>query len=170
MTTAKPLANLSGLEFRVAARNEIQSFLLKLFREMQKTSSRVSVEHMNLQLALGAAFSLWRAVFLMPLPDVEHDPETKGLNAQRFLETVVETNAISFTDDRKHREWIAGYYLNNARYRLAELGGASVERVRMTPQALWCEYFYSLTEGLDQGFPNSCLRASGPVDSGSGVA
>jgi len=68
-------------------------------------------------LLIGASFSLWRAVFLVRGEDRQwKDIFTAG---QNFLEKRIETNAIAFSDEYndKNRTWVAGYYLNNARFR-----------------------------------------------------
>jgi hypothetical protein len=63
----------------------------------------------------GAAFSLWRAAFLS---DIARGWD-EALNAgTQILEEVLTTNAIGFPTEHRRRDWVFGYYLNNAIYRL----------------------------------------------------
>ena len=66
-------------------------------------------------LMVGAAFSLWRAIFLTYT--------TKTLtenfeNGERFLRRIVRHNTIAYGDDVKRQAWSFGYYLNNWKFRL----------------------------------------------------
>jgi hypothetical protein len=66
---------------------------------------------------IGATFSLWRAVFLL---QVKERKWSNILDAgKEFIERVIETNSISFSDEYSltKRTWVVGYYLNNARFR-----------------------------------------------------
>lgn len=69
-------------------------------------------------LLIGATFSLWRAVFLTRVGDREWNQILAA--GQNFMERVIETNAIGFSDEYndKNRTWAVGYYLNNARFRV----------------------------------------------------
>ena len=126
----------------VTARNEIQVLLLNLLQ--CPVRDRRSPEW---QLSVGAAFSLWRAVFLVPPKDVGRSNKYTADTAGAFLERVVRTNAIAFNDDLRNREWVSGYYLNNARYRLAELLGEPLERgVGHRTTRLWNRYFHLLSQ------------------------
>lgn len=69
-------------------------------------------------LLVGAAFSLWRAAFLV---DAERDWPKILEKAETFLEAVVEDNTINYLQDKNTRNWTVGYYLNNARYRLGRV-------------------------------------------------
>lgn len=111
-------ASTEDLEWLVPARNDIQSFLLELHRRRER--SGLSPERSGQwQLLVGVAFSLWRAVFL--LVDAPRARETAEEEAARFLRGVIETNAVTFSDDRSRRVWTSGYYVNNARLRMHEL-------------------------------------------------
>jgi hypothetical protein len=68
-------------------------------------------------LLVGASFSLWRAAFLS---DIERSWENVIDKGTDLLRTVLVTNAVPFSTDRHVRDWMMGYYLSNARYRLAE--------------------------------------------------
>lgn len=101
------------LERLVTSRAAIQKTCLDLYqfgdRELEPPRSHV------LQLLVGAAFSLWRAVFL---PNEKRDETLIHKTSRDFLRVVIETNNISFTTDQTYRAWVFGYYLNNALFRL----------------------------------------------------
>jgi hypothetical protein len=66
-------------------------------------------------LMVGCIFSLWRAVFLA------HEgvtPEANLDDAVKYLDRVIRTNAINFSDDLAQQGWAFSYYANNARFRL----------------------------------------------------
>src|ERR1051326_7770112 len=44
--------------------------------------------------------------------------------ANLFLLQLVRANTIAFSDDMRHAPWTAGYYINNAVYRVTEMQGA----------------------------------------------
>jgi len=121
------LNSLDGLEWLVAARNEIQVLMLKLYRRWAKLDLE------KREYAAGAAFSLWRAAFLLAekelkadFRDENGDSVKKGrvqAAAKSFLYQVVRTNAINFPDDLRNAPWTAGYYINNAVYRVNEMQG-----------------------------------------------
>ncbi len=79
-----------------------------------KADSR-GLQSIELQLLLGAGFSLWRSVFL-----VERDLQLDEINitAKKFLGVLIKDNAIGYPQDRDARKWTAGYYVNNAYFRL----------------------------------------------------
>jgi hypothetical protein len=64
---------------------------------------------------LGAAFSLWRAVFLA-------NPARKWDNvyeqAVSFFRTLIEDNIINYPQDKNMSAYSVGYYVNNAKHRL----------------------------------------------------
>jgi hypothetical protein len=64
------------------------------------------------------SLSLWRAV---PLVHIKRQPIEKVLTSASYLEQVVRHNAINYSDDDRSRAWSFGFYLSNARYRLAEI-------------------------------------------------
>jgi hypothetical protein len=65
---------------------------------------------------IGAAFSLWRAVFLA---DTFRDDIQIHQSQEAFLLKVITDNAILFADDKANRHWTVEYYLENAKFRLA---------------------------------------------------
>ena len=148
------LAKVKSLEWLVDARNKIQSLMLRLYKLAQDPNANDVKKPENLHDLIGAAFSLWRAVFLVYAnkPNYQKDPEdeTKEVrvnlddDAVKFLEKVIDTNAISFSDDRHYGSWTVGYYLNNARFRL---GLEMVSRNEL-PEDCWDKTFSKLEETL----------------------
>ena len=109
--------NVGGLPWLVAARNEIQELLLLLHDKWD------SIPPNDRQWALGAAFSLWRAVFLIYSETAQRSLREPALDqhARKYLLKVIETNAIGFGDDRDARSWTGGYYVNDAIFRVREI-------------------------------------------------
>lgn len=64
---------------------------------------------------IAAAFSLWRAVFLMDRPRTD---ESVREAQEKFLQKVLVTNSIAFGDDFVSSEWSVSYYLENAKHRI----------------------------------------------------
>lgn len=71
-------------------------------------------------MLVGVAFSLWRAAFLAEMP-TRTWPEALR-DAQQLLGTVLSTNTIAFGTEHSLQGWTGGYYLNNAKLRLMEVG------------------------------------------------
>ena len=69
-------------------------------------------------LLAGAAFSLWRAVFLAKPEREWASPKGILAGAVELLEKVLENNALLYGDEKRIENWSVGYYLNNAYYRL----------------------------------------------------
>jgi hypothetical protein len=108
--------DLSDLRWLVDRRNKIQSCLLQLYERIERTAVEPDKQHsLILQLLLGAAFSLWRAVFLA---GSGRELNAVDSHAKEFLQTLIKDNAINYPQDQKTRSWSVGYYLNNAHLRL----------------------------------------------------
>jgi hypothetical protein len=141
------LSNLQGMEWMVAARNEIQSLMFRLRNRWDEMGS----EHTTTRrAALGVAFSLWRAAFLLVEKEQTQSPEdTERLDpiARQFLERVIRTNAIGFGDDLQFRRWTGVYYVENAVRRI-EATGYHLQVYGWSPSAnvrdTWNEAFYWL--------------------------
>ena len=130
-----------GLPWLVAARNEIQSLMLQLYERWDALDANTR------QFALGAAFSLWRAVFLIADEDAERRLESPGLDAaaRGFLQKVIETNAIGFGDDRSFKAWTGGYYVNNAIFRVSDMQSQPASfKGHATLRDAWNDAFQSL--------------------------
>lgn len=103
----------------VRRRTAVQKSILRLWSFGRKRLDRLQRAQVTLfHLLLGAVFSLWRAAFL-----VQGGRSRQELNrhAFEFLEVLSWDNAIGYPQDRAKRAWTAGYYLNNAYYRLRSL-------------------------------------------------
>jgi hypothetical protein len=104
----------------VARRAWLGEFLADLWR-YSRSHDLGTLDHRRARawhLLLGAAFSLWRAAFLIKgsrTPTVFHSQATQS------LEEVLWTNAISFGKDLSTHEWSSGYYLNSAALRLSKV-------------------------------------------------
>ena len=106
-----------------------------------------------LAVAVGTAFSLWRAVFLV-LP--EKEPRTIDgpmPAAKTFSRKLVDTNAIGFGDERESSEWAGGYYLGNAVWRIAHLHEvkASDRFTGSNMKQTWEIWFRRLARGVEEG-------------------
>lgn len=64
---------------------------------------------------VGSAYSLWRAAFLT---DAKRNWAEILEDAEKLLLRLIRDNAVAYTQERETREWMSGYYLNNARFRL----------------------------------------------------
>jgi len=106
-------------EWLVRRRNDTQLLLLSHYNFLKKhRNALLAGEELHRSifgLLIGAAFSLWRSVFLA---EAERGWEKILEQAEKFLKTVIEDNAINYTQDKTMRDWSVGYYLNNARYRV----------------------------------------------------
>jgi hypothetical protein len=107
------------LEFIITERARVIHRACQLLPAIERNEKRI-LEETNLEdvagLLMGAAFSLWRAIFLAPeLPNKSENMIRKGRD---FLEKYLRDNFITYGDDKKHHPWTYGYYLNSARFRL----------------------------------------------------
>jgi hypothetical protein len=108
----------------VHERSRIQNSMLKLAnyyvarRTCLKARSDESIAYAWL---LGAAFSLWRAVFLA----YESLDQPSNLDAAaKLLWTVIRDNAVTYQTEKN--SWSSGYYLGSAQFRII----AAHERLR----------------------------------------
>jgi hypothetical protein len=110
------LENRRGLEWLVTARNKCQTLMFDLLERWETPPT------FRRQAALAAAFSLWRAAFLL-VKEQDKPLERVDDAARRFLEHVVRTNAVAFGDDLRTRSWSSVYYVENAIWRISKLTG-----------------------------------------------
>ncbi|MET0164216.1 MAG: hypothetical protein ABW318_04350 [Vicinamibacterales bacterium] len=115
MSVGLKLDDRRGLPWLLLARNEIQTLMLRLWQQWENINPPD-----KRKAALDAAFSLWRAAFLLVKPEKEPIDAVDDA-AKKFLEKVIRTNAIGFSDDLNSRAWSSGYYVENAIYRIKEL-------------------------------------------------
>ena len=117
---AKAKAELKYMKWLVDKRNESQKSCHALLVLLRKYTITLREDQYSsaAQSLVGAAFSLWRAVFL-----AEEKSETRVslMHSKIFLEKVVRTNAVAFSNEIDANEWTFDYYFHNARYRLVEL-------------------------------------------------
>ncbi len=138
------LDSARGLDWLVKARNESQSLMLRLLQQWDNLGGE------QRRAALGAAFSLWRAVFLLVKKEQQDDAIDKlDSAAKRFLEQIIRTNAIGFNDDLKLRAWSSTYYVDNARYRIIELTGDPFDPFAGSPISTVREAWNEAFERLD---------------------
>jgi hypothetical protein len=110
-------------EALLRARADIQQDLLTLLRLVRDRRHALMAADQRtvlgvFALLVGGAFSLWRAAFLTDIMREWPDILDK---AEYLLDELLKTNAAPFSVEHKAKEWIFGYYLNNAIYRLAEV-------------------------------------------------
>ena len=78
-------------------------------RNQRPSTKRISFIHQDL---VGALFCLWRGVFLA------HEKTSKlGMplsHAKDYLKRIIETNSISFGEDKNAMEWTANFYVDGA--------------------------------------------------------
>jgi hypothetical protein len=118
MADSQPKLNLLALEWAIEKRAKIQETILALYRYAKSQPpegpgfpASYLLDHLS-----AAAFSLWRAAFLT---DGSRDPISVHEEQTSFLATVLNTNAINFSDDRKYQAWAVSFYLENAKNRLS---------------------------------------------------
>ncbi len=109
-------------EWLIKSRSEIQASILDLYRLLlilEKQPDASAPNRSCFGLLVGAAFALWRGAFL---EDASREWTDILRDARQVLEKLLENNSIVYSDERTTRQWMGGYYLNNARYRLLRLG------------------------------------------------
>jgi hypothetical protein len=113
--------DIDHLHWLVKSRYEIQETLLALYRNIklippERLNLLYDRENRVIDHLVAAAFSLWRAVFLAETTRDWHEVRKHQID---FLLSVVTNNAITYSDDKKNRAWTVGYYLSDAKMRLA---------------------------------------------------
>jgi hypothetical protein len=102
----------------VKRRSEIQELVLEIHTFSCQNPKTVKDNWAQFSLFLGTGFSLWRAVFYS---DHEFEKNVTIDHAQDFFTTVIDENAIGFSQENRNRSWTVGYYLNNSVYRMYRL-------------------------------------------------
>jgi hypothetical protein len=135
MTDAKkertPL-DLYHHQWAIDERARVQHTLLGLYAYVREKSAddlepmRVAV----LDSLIGAAFALWRAVFLAA--DLR-TKETVRKSQEDFLASVIATNTITFNDDRRNSAWSFSFYIQAAKDRLKHADHLLREGLKITP-------------------------------------
>jgi hypothetical protein len=98
----------------IKARTSNQEALLRLYR-LNITDKSNPVSQQTYTLLVGAAFSLWRAAFLSDATRKAHNITE---DATKLVKRLIQDNAVAYPQDRDTREWMVGYYINNAIWRL----------------------------------------------------
>ena len=110
-----------NFDWLIQARMKNQKVLLRLYRLMENPSAVLKADSKTVDapigLLAGAAFSLWRAAFLS---NTKRSREAVHNAARDVLKTILEDNAITYPGDKRMQEWMGGYYLNGARFRLVQ--------------------------------------------------
>jgi hypothetical protein len=144
-----PGANLEDrrdLDWLVEARNRIQSLMLRLLQRWEELPSH------RRHAVLGAAFSLWRAVFLL-VRDAEQALDPVDAAARKFLDRVVRTNAVTFSDDMRTRAWSSVYCVENAVQRIQNLTGHEFVAYGTSPMGTVRDAWNEAFEQLDALIP-----------------
>jgi hypothetical protein len=121
-----PRCNSDFLEWLVPARNNIQHELFRikeLLAESPPSTDAVqrSLDEDQLNLELGAAYSLWKAGFQ---DGHQVDDGTVMNTARDFVDEVVRSNAA--INNAETSAWSLGYYLRGARLRLIQAGSPCI--------------------------------------------
>lgn len=114
---APPKPDIPHLAWAIDQRAKIQHTLLSLYEFVRNTMPHSDnyLDDLFLDHLVASAFSLWRAVFLA---ERARDKDSLRAAQEKFLATVISTNAITFSDDRANSAWTVGYYLENAKGRI----------------------------------------------------
>lgn len=143
-------------QWLVDARHRNQTCSLKLRMLLRDYEKRWKTRQhaLSAQELLSVSFSLWRAVFLAEKTGKRSAVFDDGL---KFIERVIEDNAIAYAQDKSMREWSFNYYTRAARYSLEFLHTnwpsvchAYVKATR-TPKERW-EYCQELLETVVAAF------------------
>jgi hypothetical protein len=115
--TKKKKSDVEHLRWAIEQRAEIQRTLLALleFVRSHKQTAADFVPNYLVNHLIGAAFSLWRAVFLAEAYRTEESIQD---SQAAFLTKVISDNAITFADDKMNRDWTFGYYVDDAKLRI----------------------------------------------------
>ena len=106
------------LEWIIDLRSSNQKVLLRLYRFAENKSKVLPCDKIGrsvFQFLVGAGFSLWRGAFLI---DAKRKPPEINEAGTELLKRLVRHNAVGYTQDRQMKDWMSGYYLNNAQWRL----------------------------------------------------
>jgi hypothetical protein len=114
----------------IDARARSQTLLLALYQvSLQGPTEGRKTELFS--LLVGVAFSLWRAAFLT----IEPTRDWKGAlsDAEKLLSALLKTNTLAPLTEMNLQGWTGGYYLNNAKLRLAEASRRLAEQLEESP-------------------------------------
>jgi hypothetical protein len=111
---------LAHYEWAVERRFRNQSCCVRLLRLFEKYETMWITKKYSraAQDLLSVAFSLWRAAFLAEKKSARKKVFADG---KKFLEAIIQNNAIGYIQDYGSREWTFNYYTRNARDALENL-------------------------------------------------
>lgn len=113
--------DVNQLRWLVNERSSIQKAMLELYELSADLTTDVSDSRTSaIHMLTGAAFSLWRAVFLT---DHEYSVENNNTHLRTYLRIALHDNAIAYPQDKGSKTFASGYYLNNAYFRLLRVKG-----------------------------------------------
>ncbi|MGH8615409.1 MAG: hypothetical protein ACREYF_26155 [Gammaproteobacteria bacterium] len=129
------MTNQSRFTWLVERRAQIQRLIHDLYLVLDDKDLRNRLEASPSDcsifgLFVGAAFSLWRAVFLI---DATRDKWPTILDgAEAFLKSLAHDNAITYDRKKTCNNWTIGFFLNNARYRLHRMVDGKMPEIENT--------------------------------------
>jgi hypothetical protein len=109
--------NPTHLKWLVESRRRNQEVCARLYGLLTPKCWKNSDLGYDAKTLVSIGFSLWRAAFLA---DKSGQLRETNEHAIYFLGEMLETNAITFTQDKKAKGFTFNYYLANVRFRLSE--------------------------------------------------
>ena len=96
---------------------DIQKFLFDLYAVCKTVNHETAQPRRDVsQLLVGVGISLWRAVFII-------DPVSQSRyvhkDAVKVLQKLIDDNTFLYGNEKETKDWTAGYYTNNAYFRLS---------------------------------------------------
>lgn len=102
-------------EYLIVFRDANQRFLLQLHSSGNKIRELNELELIKTyNLLIGAGFSLWRAAFLSTSERNMNEVLNEGIEV---LDQLIRDNSFNYPQETRFRNWVVGFYLNNAKYR-----------------------------------------------------
>src|SRR5688572_18067336 len=114
-TPPKAPRTTEDLEFLVNARFRNQQVLSKLWLFASDQALKEPSVWNIYAFLVGAGFALWRAAFLL---DLERTAEQIMTGTRELLRALVEDNAVGYQQERTTREFMCGFHINNALFRI----------------------------------------------------
>lgn len=113
----QPFSKAEHLKWLVESRKQNQEICAHLYELMTPKCWKDGKLGYEAKTLVSIGFSLWRAAFLA---DKTGELQETNEHTSYFLGEMLETNAITFTQDKKAKGFTFNYYLANVRFRLAE--------------------------------------------------
>jgi hypothetical protein len=123
------------LEIALRARSDIQDTLFEMYKFLKAEPPilKDKLHQQAFQLLVGAAFSLWRAIFLA---EADRDWSSLSRSMECFLHRVITDNTITYQDDKRNNAWTVGYYLGSAQLRIEKAWETLLKSPELSPSAL----------------------------------